>query len=333
MTKLAINGLGRIGRAVLKIAMREPELSVVAVNDLAPLDQLAYLLRHDSVFGAPDEPIEAGQGALHWGDAVMRCLQEKDPRVLPWEALGVDLVIEATGAFKTRADAARHLEGGARRVIVTAPVKGPDWTVCMGINHGDFDPDRHKVVSNASCTTNCLAPVAKVLDDAFGIETGFLTTVHAVTGGQALVDQPNKKRTRGRSALVNIVPTTTGAAQATAEVLPQLAGRVDGLAMRVPVVDGSVVDFVARTEKPLDVEAVNQRFREAAEGELRGILGVSEDELVSSDVLGSGCSALVDLPSTMVLGDRTMKVLAWYDNEWGYAQRVVDLARHIGAAG
>jgi glyceraldehyde 3-phosphate dehydrogenase len=328
-TRVAINGLGRIGRLTLRGLMASPELDVVAINDLAGPDQIAYLLRHDSVHGSAEELVVEDGDLLRWGAGELHCLQEPDPSHLPWETLGVEIVIEATGVFRSREEAARHLEAGARRVIVTAPVKGPDLTVCMGVNHDDYDPGAHAVLSNASCTTNCLAPVAQVLDDAFGIETGFLSTVHAVTGGQSLVDQPHKKIRRGRSALANIVPTTTGAAEATGEVLPRLAGRMDGMAVRVPVVDGSLVDFVCCTEQPVDVASVNERFREAAQGALTGILGTSEDELVSTDVIGSGYSALVDLPSTMVVGTYMVKVLAWYDNEWGYASRVVDLAHHV----
>ncbi len=330
-TRIGINGLGRIGRLTLRGLIGSPHFEVVAVNDIATTEQLAYLLRHDSVYGSAGEQVAAKEDRLHWGDRQIRCFQEDNPANLPWGELGVEIVIEATGVFRDRAGASRHLEAGARRVIITAPGKEPDLTVCMGVNHGDYDPGRHAVLSNASCTTNCLAPVARVLDEAFGIESGFLTTVHAVTGGQTLVDQPHKKPRRGRSALANIVPTTTGAAQATAEVLPRLAGRMDGVAVRVPVVDGSLVDFVCRTEQPISVDAVNERFRAAADGELYGILGTSDDELVSSDIVGSGYSALVDLPCTMAIGTHTLKVLAWYDNEWGYARRVVDLAELVGA--
>ncbi len=330
---VAINGFGRIGRIAFRQLMEnsDHDLEVVAINDVAPLDNLAYLLRHDSVQPKPDAHIEAGDGALRWDDRDVEFLSVKDPAELPWTDRGVDLVIESSGVFTKREDAAKHLEAGADRVLISAPAKGPDATICMGINHEAYDPDQHKILSNASCTTNCLAPVAKVLDEAFGIETGLLTTVHAVTASQAIVDAPHKKWRRGRSGMLNIVPTSTGAAVATTEALPHLEGKLDGMAMRVPVGTGSIIDFVAHTQQPVANEtAVNDAFRRAAEtDELRGILGVSDEELVSSDVIGSGYSSLVDAGMTMTLGDRAVKVLAWYDNEWGYAQRVVDLANHV----
>jgi len=328
--KIAINGFGRIGRLAFRQFMDADGLEVVAINDIAPLDNLAYLLRHDSVHIDPDTPIEAGEGALRWGEHEIQYTQIRDPGDLPWADLDVDIAVEATGLFRRRADAAKHLSAGADRVIITAPSKSADLTICMGVNEGSFDPNEHVVVSNASCTTNCLAPVAKVLHESFGIMTGFLTTVHAITKSQSTVDASYRKWTRGRSAVANIVPTTTGAAIATTLVLPELEGKLDGLAMRVPVPDGSIIDFVAHTEKSLTVDAVNDAFRKAAQkGSLRGILGVSEEPLVSSDIIGSTYSALVNAQSTMVLGQNTVKVLAWYDNEWGYARRVVDLAFYI----
>lgn len=329
MKTIAINGLGRIGRACLRIAMADPMVTVAAVNDLSPRDQIAYLLRHDSVYGGPDVPVRAHGDALYWGDTAIRCCQREDPADLPWGALNVDVVIEATGVFSARDQAARHLQAGAQRVLITAPAKNPDLTLCFGVNQDAYDPQRHKIVSNASCTTNCLSPIAKVLDRAFGIDWGFINTVHAVTGDQALVDQPHRKWTRGRSALNNIVPTTTGAAEAVGEVLPGLAGRLDGLATRVPVLDGSLLDLVVQTREPVEKDAVNQCFRDAAQGELHGILGVSEEELVSSDVIGSQYSALVDLASTMTVGRHGLKILAWYDNEWGYSCRVLDVVTKV----
>jgi len=332
-TNVAINGFGRIGRLAFRQLMEnsDHDLNVVAINDVAPLDNLAYLLRHDSVQPKPEAQVEAHDSTLRWGQHEVEFLSVKDPAELPWADRGVDLVIESSGVFTERDDAAKHLQAGADRVLISAPAKGPDATICMGINHDDFDPEQHEILSNASCTTNCLAPVAKVLHDAFGIESGLLTTVHAVTSSQAIVDAPHKKWRRGRSGMLNIVPTSTGAAVATTEVLPQLEGKMDGMAMRVPVGTGSIVDFVAHTERSVEGErAVNDAFQRAAEGnELRGILGVSDEELVSSDVIGSGYSSLVDAGMTMVLGDRAVKVLAWYDNEWGYAKRVVDLAHHV----
>jgi glyceraldehyde 3-phosphate dehydrogenase len=332
MKRIAINGFGRIGRLVFRHIMEADGLEVVAINDIAPLDNLAYLLRHDSVHVDPDVAVEATDGTLRWGDEDVSFTQVKDPAQLPWAEHGVNIAIEATGLFRRREDAAKHLSAGAQRVIITAPSKSADLTICMGVNEDRFDPDQHHVLSNASCTTNCLAPVAKVLHQEFGIVTGFLTTVHAVTRSQSPVDAAYRKWTRGRSALANIVPTTTGAAVATALVLPELEGKLDGLAMRVPVPDGSIIDFVVHTEEPVTVDSVNAAFRRAAQTErLQGILGVTEEPLVSSDIVGRTYSALVDAPSTMVLGEQTAKVLAWYDNEWGYAQRVVDLARYVAA--
>lgn len=329
--RIGINGFGRIGRLVFRHLMdaveEDPGLQLVAVNDIAPLDNLVYLLRHDSVHRPPEATVAARDGVLQWGTREIRFLSERDPAGLPWDDLGVDLVIEASGAFTAREDAARHLQAGARRVIVTAPSKGADVTLCMGVNEEAYDPAEHLVISNASCTTNCLAPVAKVLDDEFGIETGFLTTVHAYTSSQALVDAPSRKWRRGRAAAASIVPTTTGAAIATTKVLPRLEGRLDGLAMRVPVPNGSIIDFVAHTERPVTRESVNDAFRRAAGSDrMKGILGVSDEELVSADIVGTTWSALVDAPSTMILGERAAKVLAWYDNEWAYARRVVDVA-------
>jgi glyceraldehyde 3-phosphate dehydrogenase len=329
--KVAINGFGRIGRLVFRHLMSQEVLKVVAINDIAPLDNLAYLLRFDSVQRAPQVQIEATADTLNWDGRQVRFLQERDPSQLPWDELGVDIVIEASGLFTKREAAAQHLQAGARQVIITAPGKGADLTVCMGVNNEQYDPARHQVVSNASCTTNCLAPVAKVLNDHFGIVTGFLTTVHAYTSSQAIVDAPSRKWRRGRAGAVSIVPTTTGAAIATTEVLPELQGKLDGLALRVPVPAGSIIDFVAQTEQPVTVEKVNQAFSQAAHSQtMQGILGLSQEEPVSADIVGSEYSALVDAASTMTLGDHTVKVLAWYDNEWGYSRRVMDLAIYIG---
>lgn len=329
--KIAINGFGRIGRMVFRHIMEnDHSMELVAVNDIAPLDNLVYLLRHDSVHAAPEAEISAKDGELSWGSRKMRFLSERDPANLPWEEMNVELVIEASGLFTKREEAAKHLNAGSKRVLITAPAKGDDITICMGVNDDKYQPEEHTIVSNASCTTNCLAPVAKVLDDNFGIKTGFLTTVHAYTNSQDLIDSPNKKMRRGRSAAVSIVPTTTGAAIATTKVLPHLEGRMDGLAVRVPVVDGSIIDFVAETEKPVTVEKVNRAFEKASQEErMKGVLGITEEELVSADIIDSTYSALVDAQSTMTLGDHTVKVLAWYDNEWGYAKRVVDLAEHM----
>jgi len=329
-TKIAINGFGRIGRLTFRQFMEEGDLEVVGINDIAPLDNLAYLLQHDSVHLDPDLAIEAGDDVLHWGEQEIQYSQIRNPDDLPWNELDVNIAIEATGLFRRRKDAVKHLEAGAQRVIITAPSKSADLTVCMGVNEVKFDPDQHVILSNASCTTNCLAPVAKVLHEEFGIVTGFLTTVHAITKSQSTVDSAYRKWTRGRSAIANIVPTTTGAAIATTLVLPELEGKLNGLAMRVPVPDGSIIDFVVQTEQPVTAEAINHAFREAAQTDgLRGILAVSEEQLVSSDIIGCAYSALVDAQSTMALGKHSAKVLAWYDNEWGYARSVVDLALHV----
>jgi len=329
--RVTINGFGRIGRLIFRHIMEQDNgLEVVAINDIAPFENLAYLLKYDSVHNRPTETIEVRDGLLRWGAQDIKFLSERDPANLPWEVLDIGLAIEASGLFTKREDASKHLEAGAQRVLVTAPAKGADLTICMGVNEEKYHPAEHKIVSNASCTTNCLAPVAKVLDEKFGIVTGFLTTVHAHTSSQAIVDAPNKKMRRGRSAAVSIVPTTTGAAIATTKVLPQLEGKMDGLAMRVPVVDGSIIDFVAQTEKPVSVEKVNGAFRDAAnQAGLKGILGITDEELVSADIVDSTYSALVDAQSTMTLGEHTVKVLAWYDNEWGYSRRVADLAAYM----
>ncbi|MBD3182450.1 type I glyceraldehyde-3-phosphate dehydrogenase [Candidatus Poribacteria bacterium] len=328
--KVAINGFGRIGRLIFRQIMDSEDLELVALNDIAPLDNLAYLLKHDSVHKDPKSSIKYTDDELLWDNKKVKFLSIKDPAELPWNEMGVEIAIEASGIFTNKEDSAKHLEAGAERVVITAPAKGDVLTVCMGVNEEKFDPDKHKIVSNASCTTNCLAPVAKVLDEEFGIVTGFLTTIHAVTSSQAVVDTASKKWRRGRAAIINIVPTTTGAAIAVTKVLPHLEGKLDGLAMRVPVANGSIIDFVVHTEQTVSVDKVNDTFCKAAKTKgLKGILGVSDEELVSSDVIGSEYSAMVDLQSTMVLGDKSVKVLAWYDNEWGYARRVVDLTSYI----
>ena len=329
-TRVAVNGFGRIGRLVFRHLMENEALELVAVNDIAPLDNLLYLLKFDSVQRPPEEKIEQTENGFLFGDKKIAFTSEKDPANLPWKEMGVDLVIESTGFFTTHAGASKHLEAGAKRVIISAPAKEVDKTFCMGVNEEEFNPDEHFIISNASCTTNCLAPVAKVLDDNFGIESGLLTTIHAYTSSQAIVDAPSKKWRRGRAAAVSIVPTTTGAAIATTKVLPQLEGKMDGMAIRVPIPAGSIIDFVVETEKPVTVESVNQAFKDAAASEkMKGILGTSDEELVSIDIIGSRYSSLVDLKSTMVIGEHSVKVLSWYDNEWGYSLRCADLAEYV----
>ena len=332
-TKVAINGFGRIGRLVFRHLMDNEELDVVAVNDIAPLDNLLYLLKYDSVQKNPDESISQKNGSFVFGGHEVAFTSERNPADLPWKDLGVEIVIESTGFFTDREGASKHLEAGAKKVIISAPAKNIDQTICMGVNEEDYDPDKDVIISNASCTTNCLSPVAKVLDQNFGIESGLLTTVHAFTSSQSIVDAPSKKWRRGRAASESIVPTTTGAAIATTKVLPQLEGKMDGMAIRVPIPAGSIIDFVVHTEKPVTVESVNQAFRDAAESKgMKGILGVTDEELVSIDIIGSNFSALVDLEQTMVIGDHAVKVLAWYDNEWAYALRCVDLAEYVAKA-
>jgi glyceraldehyde 3-phosphate dehydrogenase len=332
-TTIAINGLGRIGRAALRVLTERPQdLELVAVNDVADPASLAGLLRYDSVYGRFPAPVSLSDGALVLGDRRPAILTEAEPGHLPWEALGVDVVLDCTGRFRTRDDAAAHLAAGARKVIVSAPVKGPDVTLCIGVNDEAYDSERHDVISNASCTTNCLAPVARVLLERFGIEHGFMTTCHAYTGDQQLLDAPHKDPRRARAAALSIIPTTTGAARATGEVLPALKGKMDGIALRVPVPDGSVVDLTCELSRPSTADEVNAALREASEaGPLAGILGYTEDPIVSTDIIGDDRSSLVDGSLTMVSGT-TAKVISWYDNEWAYACRLVELAERVGAA-
>lgn len=329
---VGINGFGRIGRLVFRMAMESPEVRVVGINDIASLENLAYLLRHDSVQRPPEAEIEARDDRLVWNGEEIPYSTLDHPRKLPWKELEAQVAIESTGLFTKREDASGHLDAGADRVLLTAPGKGDDLTLCLGVNDEAYHPEEHRIVSNASCTTNALAPVAKVLDDAFRIVSGFLTTVHAYTSTQALVDGPSRKWRRGRAAALSMIPTTTGAAVATTKVLPHLDGKLDGMALRVPVASGSIIDFVAQTERELSVDAVNRAFRDAAGTDaLAGILGVTDEPLVSQDIVGTEWSALVDATSTMVIAPKTAKVLAWYDNEWAYARRVVDLAGRIGS--
>jgi len=329
-TRVAINGFGRIGRLTFRQMMSDDEIDVLAINDIAELDDLAYLLKYDSALPDPGVEIEAADDVLHYGGEKVAFSQIRTPSDLPWGEHDVDVVVEATGVLKDRESCEGHLSAGADRVVISANSDAADVTICMGVNHDWYDPDKHRIISNASCTTNCLSPVAKVLNEEFGIETGFLTTVHGVTSSQSVVDSASSKRRRGRSALTSIIPTTTGAAVATTIVLPELEGKMDGMAMRVPVISGSIIDFVVRTEKPVSVEKINETFKRRADtDELEGILGYTEDEIVSPDIIGKSWSALFDADSTMVLQENTAKVLAWYDNEWGYSARVVDLTKHV----
>jgi len=327
--RVGVNGFGRIGRVFFRTALDANDIEVVGVNDLADAKTLAHLLKHDSVHGAlPAEVTSKGEAIFVNGREIRVCAL-KDPAALPWKELGVDVVVESTGLFRDTATASKHLHAGAKKVVITAPAKDPDVTLVLGVNEQTYEPGRHRIISNASCTTNCLATTAKVLDDAFGIRRGFASTVHSYTNDQPVHDFPHKDLRRARAAAVSMIPTTTGAATAVGLVLPKLKGKLDGIAIRVPTINVSVVDFVAEVEKPATVTAVNDAFREAAAGRLRGILDATDEELVSCDFTGNPHSSIVDLPSTAVI-DGLVKVLAWYDNEWGYSCRVRDLIRFIG---
>ena len=328
---VAINGFGRTGRALLRAADRDDiDLEVVAINDLASPEALGRLLSRDSVFGRYHHPVRIDGDFMIVGDQKIRILSQPDLGALPWKELRIDVVVEATGKFTARNKAATHLEAGAGKVVVSAPSKGADGTFVMGVNDDLFDPSVHSVVSNASCTTNCLVPMVKVLDDAFGLESGFMTTIHAYTGDQRLVDAVHKDARRSRAAAINIVPTTTGAARATGEVLPHLAGRLDGIALRVPVPDGSMTDLVVTLRDSPSVGDVNEAFRRAAEsGPLSGRLEYAEEPLVSSDIVGCPASCIYDADLTMAAG-HVVKVLGWYDNEWGYANRLAELTSKVG---
>jgi glyceraldehyde 3-phosphate dehydrogenase len=331
MTRVAINGFGRIGRTVLRIIVSRPEseIEVVAINDLSDDDILGYLLEYDSVMGRFDQTVSIEDGLMRVGDHEVKMLMERDPTKLPWAELDVDVVVEATGVFRDRASLQSHLDAGAKRVVLTVPAKDDiDETVVLGVNDEDLDAD-DLIVSNASCTTNCLAPLAKVLDDAFGIRKGVMTTVHAYTNDQRLADVPHADLRRSRAATENIIPTTTGAAKAVGQVLPNLDGKLDGMAMRVPVPDGSTVDLVVELDTDVTVEEVNAAVKAAAEGEMAGILEYTEEPIVSTDVIGNPHSSIFDASGTHVLGGNLVKVMSWYDNEWGYSNRVVDLIERL----
>ena len=333
--RVGINGFGRIGRQSLKAMLeRHPhDLEVVAINDLTDTQTNAHLLKYDSTYGRFPGEVEATAENLIVNGHKIKVLAQRDPAQIPWGDLGVQLVIESTGFFTDADKAAAHLKGGAKKVIISAPAKGEDITIVLGVNDSAYDPARHNIISNASCTTNCLAPTAKVLNDAFGIERGLMNTIHSYTNDQRILDQVHKDLRRARTAGANIIPTTTGAAKALSLVIPELKGRFDGMSLRVPTVTVSVVDFVADVRKETTKEAVNQAFKDAAAGPLKGILAYNEEPLVSSDFRGDSHSAIVDGLTTMVLGNNMVKVVAWYDNEWGYSSRVADLADFIGKKG
>jgi glyceraldehyde 3-phosphate dehydrogenase len=331
--RVGINGFGRIGRNILRAALADRDLEFVAVNDLTSAATLAHLLKYDSVLGVLPNDVKAGADSLSVDGRTIKVLSEKDPAALPWKSLKVDIVLESTGHFTKRDDAAKHLTAGAKKVIITAPGKGVDKTLMLGVNADEYDPATHHVVSNASCTTNCLAPVAKVLLDRFGFVKGWMSTVHAYTNDQRLLDLPHKDLRRARAAAVSIIPTSTGAAVAVGEVLPALKGKLDGIAMRVPVPDVSIVDLTVMLERRASAEEVNAAFKQAAEGPLKGILQYCEEPLVSIDFRGNAHSSILDALSTKIIDGDFLKVLAWYDNEWGYSNRCIDLAKHLAAKG
>ena len=328
--KVGINGFGRIGRNLFRAAReRGSELEIVAVNDLTSAEALAHLLKYDSILGRFPGAVSANGDHIDVDGQHLHVLAERDPQRLPWGDLGVDIVIESTGLFTDATKARAHIDAGARKVIISAPATNEDITVCMGVNHTAYNPAEHNVINNASCTTNCLAPVAKVLSESFGIESGLMTTVHAYTNDMVLLDTPHKDLRRARAAGLSIIPTTTGAAKAMALVMPELKGKFHGASLRVPVSDVSLIDLTVVLGKSASVDDVNGELREAADGALNGILAVSDEQLVSVDFLHNSHSSIVDAPSTMAIGERMVKVMSWYDNEWGYSCRVVDLAEHV----
>ncbi|KYD08045.1 ArsJ-associated glyceraldehyde-3-phosphate dehydrogenase [Caldibacillus debilis] len=331
--KVAINGFGRIGRLVFRAALDNPELDIVAVNDLTDAKMLAHLLKYDSVHGTLDKEVTVDGDSFIVDGHRVKVLAERDPAQLPWKELGVDIVVESTGRFTKREDAAKHLEAGAKKVVISAPAKNEDITIVMGVNEEKYDPQNHHIISNASCTTNCLAPFAKVLHEKFGIKRGMMTTIHSYTNDQQILDLPHKDYRRARAAAESMIPTTTGAAKAVALVLPELKGKLNGMAVRVPTPNVSLVDLVAELEKEVTVEEVNKALKEAAEGELKGILAYSEEPLVSKDYNHTTVSSTIDALSTMVIEGTMVKVLSWYDNEYGYSCRVVDLVAYIAKKG
>lgn len=329
--RVGVNGFGRIGRQVVK-TMREnypDEIDIVAFNDLGDLNTMAHLFRYDSTYGRYNGTVEVKDGALIVDGDEIKALSERDPANLPWGELNVDIVIESTGIFRDKASASKHIQAGAKKVIISAPAKGEDLTIVLGVNQDKYDPANHHVVSNASCTTNCLAPAAKVVNDLYGIKSAYMTTIHSFTADQNILDLPHKDLRRARTASQNIIPTSTGAAQAVALVIPELDGKFDGMAVRVPTPTGSLVDLVAVVEKPADKDELIAAFEEAASGAMKGYLAVSYEPLVSTDYIGNSYSSTIDADSTSVMGN-LVKVITWYDNEWGYASRVADLTKFMG---
>ncbi|CAA9422949.1 MAG: NAD-dependent glyceraldehyde-3-phosphate dehydrogenase [uncultured Rubrobacteraceae bacterium] len=328
--RVGINGFGRIGMLTAKAAIESGnDVEVVAVNDLAPMEGLALLFKRDSVHGIYPGDVSVDGNILRIDDQEIKTFSERDPAQIPWGDVGADIVVESTGVFTNREGAAKHLEGGAKKVVISAPAKGADATFVYKVNHESYDPDNHQVVSNASCTTNCIIPMVKVLQDSFGIESGYMTTIHAYTNDQSLLDAAHKDPRRARSAPQNIVPASTGAARTAAVIYPDLEGKIDGMALRVPVPDGSITDFVARVSRETSAEEVNEAFRTAAEGDLADVLEYADAPLVSSDIVGNSASCVFDSQLTMSTG-QNVKILGWYDNEWGYSNRTVDIVRFIG---
>lgn len=333
--KVGINGFGRIGRNAFKIAMGQEDknFEIVAINDLTDAATLAHLLKYDSCFGKFEEKVEVEDEKLWVKGKEIKIYAEKDPANIPWGQLGVDIVIEATGAFRDKEENLKHIHAGAKKVVITAPAKNEDITIVMGVNQKEYDPAKHHIISNASCTTNCLAPFAKVIDEKFGIQKGLMTTVHSYTNDQRILDLPHEDLRRARAAAQSIIPTTTGAAKAVALVLPQLKGKLNGFAMRVPTPTVSIVDLVCQLEKPTTAEKINEVLRRASMGELKGILGYSDEPLVSIDYRQDARSSIIDGLSTMVIKDDLVKIVSWYDNEWGYSARVIDLVNYIAKQG
>jgi len=331
--KVGINGFGRIGRNVYRAAMKNPNVEIVAVNDLTDTKTLAHLLKYDSVLGNLNADIVAGEGTITVNGKTMKVFSEKDPAALPWSSVGADYVVESTGRFTDKEKAALHMKGGAKKVIISAPAKGEDITIVMGVNEDKYDAKNHHVVSNASCTTNCLAPFAKVLHEKFGIKRGLMNTIHSYTNDQVVLDFPHKDLRRARAAALSMIPTTTGAAKAIGLVLPELKGKLDGLSVRVPTPNGSVVDLVAELGKEVTKDDVNNAIKEAANGKLGKYLAITEEPLVSADFKGNSHSSIVDASCTYVTGGNLVKVLSWYDNEWGYSNRVVDLIEYMASKG
>ncbi|MGM8212030.1 type I glyceraldehyde-3-phosphate dehydrogenase [Virgibacillus sp. W0430] len=331
--KIGINGFGRIGRNIFRQALATEGVEVVAINDLTDANMLAHLLKYDSVHGRLNEEVSVSEAAINVGDKEIAVFSERDPANIGWKEHGVEVVIESTGRFTNRSDAQKHLEAGAKKVIISAPAKEEDLTIVMGVNEEAYDAGQHHIVSNASCTTNCLAPLAKVLHEQFGIKRGLMTTVHSYTNDQQILDLPHSDYRRARAAAENIIPTSTGAAKVVGKVLPELDGKLNGMAIRVPTPDGSVVDLVAELDKKVTEKEVNEALKEAANGDLKGVLGYSEDPLVSTDIVGDTHSSLVDGLSTMLIDDTFVKVVSWYDNEMAYSARCVDLAKFMKEKG